>query len=189
MAHYLHLDTGYAWRGSGVAQPHYGAFAEGFEVGGSKSITAVRLCLATVEGLWMGQHTDVYIWEGGVTSPPGAVLAVLTGAVPESVPVWPNWAENDFPITVGHVEGEIAAGFWVDSKEAHAFFILADESGIPGHPWTQFAPDSGYDTGWGHPNLVPDWAGCQTLGIAVQVETSAAPVELTTWGNVKALFE
>jgi hypothetical protein len=137
------------------------------------------------------------VWEGGYTGPPGLVKDISLGHV-VSVPTYPTVGGREFTVQATNMVGEAAVGFLVDSRAGHAFFIMGDETGPGGHPWTNAAPTSGYGPGWIHPNQVATWESCRCLGIEIQFEesTSGADIEEEvprdpkphTWGAIKALL-
>jgi hypothetical protein len=94
------------------------------------------------------------------------------------VPIFPNSGTVEFTgLAVDMLPNKIAAGFLVDSRDGHAFFIMGEEESAPlGHPWTNAAPASGYGPGWIHPNQVSPWSGCRCLGIEVEHQQGTPPL-------------
>lgn len=159
------MENGYCWGFGGIVPPYYGAFAEAFDLGP----TTLR-CGAywfTQIGYYTGQPTDFYVWEGGITDPPGGVLAVVPGVTGLDIPFWPECGRSDIEFDL-EVDGEFTVGSWADfSQEVCGYYVCADENGPEGHPWVNFAPGIGYPTGWHHVSMLfPD---CVSMGIGAWV--------------------
>jgi len=174
---YNHDDSfegGMCWQYGGIVPPYYGAFGEGFEVGGDSVYVNCMSIWVTQVGNYYGQLTDIYMWDGGVTREPGTVLYMSTGRALENVPYWPSVGRTD--LTVGQaVPGEFTVGYWLDaSASVCAWYIGSDLDGYGGHPWTNVAPGTGYPSGWQHPGVV--WGSCQSLGFGVYLSDPPARV-------------
>jgi hypothetical protein len=181
--HDFSFENAYCWQYEGAAPPYYGAFAEGYEVGG-RSVECGIYWLTTLG--WYPDPMDVYVWSGGVDGPPGGVLCMIPGVGPLNVGYWPACAENEIEMHCCS-SGEVAVGFWSNNAgEQCTFYCCADESGTPGHPWTCIAPGIGYPTGWQHPSVV--FPGCSSMGIGITVTEDPSPVESNTWGEIKSLY-
>lgn len=189
------VENGYCWDGVGSGPPYYGAFAEGYDLGVG-SITCGAFWLTQVGYHW-GRGMDVYIWDGGVTCEPGAVLFMLPGVVPTNIPFWPDCGKNDFTISCD-VTGEFTIGWWADWNEYICeWFTCVDENGPGGHPWTCICPGVGYPSGWQSPTVV--FPSCVSIAIGVYFSRDASgieefpeegpPAEAPTWGQIKATFE
>jgi len=179
------FENGFAWGYGGVVAPYYGAFGEGFDMGAGE-VTYGAFWFTQV-GNYFGSPIDVYLWEGGVSGPPGAVLWVDYGAsIPGAIGIWPQVSQHDIEIGCP-VSGEVTVGYWADfSASINEFYIAVDDNGPGGHPWTNIAPGIGYPTGWQNPSVV--WGACQSLGLGVYFVETFSPVEPRTWGRLKALF-
>lgn len=185
MNHDGSFENGYCWSYNGIQPPYYGAFGEAFDLGVG-NIECIAMYL-TQQGNFNGHPLDAYVWEGGVTAPPGAVISMVGGLVPSNIPFWPAVGQNDFEVGV-FWEGEFTVGYWADfSSVVPQWFIAADLNGFGGFPWTNIAPGIGYPTGWNDPSIV--WGGTQSLGFGVYFGTGSSPVEEATWGEIKSLFE
>lgn len=176
------FENGYCWCYGGIAPPYYGAFAESFTDAGNQivcvTIYLTSSCMAFCESL------DIYIWDGGIETPPGEVLVVYPDQVPTSIPMWPGIGENVFEVWGPAPYSGITVGYW--AEQATDVYVAADEDGPGGHPWTNIAPGTGYPSGWQHPNTV--WWQCRSLGFGIH-HTFFSPVESSTWGEIKALYK
>ncbi len=174
------FENGVCWSYAGSVPPYYGAFGEAFDLGPARIHGAAFW--ATHTGDFHGQPTDVYIWEGGITGQPGAVLCLVPGVVYDNVPIWPSVGQNDVDIECT-TSGAFTVGCWADfSAIACPWYLAADEDGFDGYPWTCIAPGIGYPTGWQDPSLV--WGPIQSLGIGVYVSEcspAAAPSRETSF--------
>jgi hypothetical protein len=180
------FENGYAWRYGGDVPPYYGAFGEGLETVYPGYIGCAKIWATTLPGYYSGQTCDIYIWDGGVTSPPGSVLSMDPGVVLENVPNWPTVGENDVFIPGCVVQGEYTIGYWGNwPGVSEAYYVGADLNGPGGHPWTNIAPGIGYPTGWNDPSFI--WGPTQSLGFG-SVYSWNSPVDSRTWGEVKTLF-
>ena len=178
------FENGYAWSYGGVMPPYYGAFGEGYLVGDGVNVQCIALWL-TQTGTYFGQTCDVYIWEGGVSGPPEAVLAVMVGFDPGAPAFWPEISQHNADIPDFFATGEITVGYWGNwPDEAAGWYCAADTDGFGGHPWTCAAPGSGYGPGWIHANEV--WESTSTLGLGY-VYASPARAMGTTWESIKDL--
>ncbi|MBD3237405.1 MAG: hypothetical protein GF330_11925 [Candidatus Eisenbacteria bacterium] len=188
-------ENGYSWDFAGTQEPYYGAFAESYDLGpGTVSCGAYWF---TQIGYFYGRPMDAYVWEGGVTGEPGAVLCMLPQVVPTNVPFWPDCGKNDFSLDCD-VTGEFTVGYWADfSDHAQEWFICADENGPGGHPWTCIAPGIGYPSGWQPVTVV--FEECRSLLIGAhfiprepsgveELPIDAPPAISSAWGRVKTLF-
>jgi len=179
------FENGYAWQYGGVEPPYYGAFAEGFAQDAA-NIQCVALWLTDV-GYYMGGPCDVYVWEGGVSGMPGAVLTVMTGVDPGAPAFWPSISQHDVDIPdYSFAGGEMTVGYWGDwPGMLTQWYCAADLDGFGGNPWTNLAPGSSYGTGWTDPSVV--WGTTQSMGLGFYWDMGT-PAESATWGSIKALF-
>jgi len=144
------FENGYCWHFGGIAPPHYGAFAEAYDLGdvyiecGIFWLTQSGYCSD-------GITSDIYIWEGGILYEPGAVLWALPDYLFGVPAMWPDVSQHGVAITevVGFdVTGEFTVGYRADLESMNcAFFVAADEDNNNGHPWTCVAPGIGYPSG------------------------------------------
>jgi hypothetical protein len=180
------FENGYAWQYAGVVPPYWGAFGEGIEASWAV-IACVKIWVTTLPGYYFGQTCDVYVWEGGVTGPPGAVLDMVAGVVLGNVPNWPTVGENDVEMHYAIAQDGCTVGYWGNWPGAPcAYFVAADLNGPGGHPWTCIAPGIGYPTGWNDPSMI--WEPTQSLGLGA-VYSWCSPVEARSWGSIKGLFQ
>jgi len=178
------FENGCAWSYGGIAPPYYGAFGEAYEVGSGVNLQCIALWL-TQTGGYFGQTCDVYVWEGGVGSPPEAVLAVMVGFDPGAPAFWPEVSQHNADIPDLFVTGEITVGYWGNWPDEEAgWYCASDTDSFGGHPWTCAAPGSGYGPGWIHASEV--WAETSALGLGY-VYTSPTRVKGTTWESIKEL--
>jgi hypothetical protein len=174
-----------AWQYSGVVPPYYGALAEGYDLGAGTVYCGVYW-VTTVPCYFTGQSADCFVWEGGVSTPPGTVLGATIGVVFESVPDWPGIGVNEIGLNV-HVSGAFTVGYWGNWPGAQCgYWSCADLSGPSGHPWTCIAPGIGYPSGWQDPSIV--WGPTASMGIGVYFGSDPSSIQAQTWGSVKALF-
>jgi hypothetical protein len=179
------FESGYAWQYSGCAPPYYGAFGEGYDLGAG-TIACGAYWLSTLPGFFPPTVADCYIWEGGVGSEPGDVLAVLPGVDMGPIGLWPYVTQHDVDMNAA-VDGAFTIGYWGPwpGESSPWYFCAADESGPRGDPWTRIAPGQGYPSGWQHPSVV--WPDARSMGCGVYFE-QGTPVESETWGALKSLF-
>jgi hypothetical protein len=189
--HDASFESAYAWSGWSAAPEYYGAWGEAYDLGACQVVcAALWLTLAYHGWPYEGEPSTIYIWEGGITAEPGAVLFALPGVVFENLQTWPQVGQHDVAIGAT-VSGEFTIGFWPDWGPPPApelYFIASDEDGADGHPWTYIAPASVYPSGWQHPNAVGAFEGCRSLGIGLYYDEPPTPVEAPTWGALKSLF-
>jgi len=184
------FEGGWAWQYAGIALPYSGAFAECY-------FDPAEVCAAvfhfTQAGYQSGQRMDVYLWDdqGGV---PGAVRCILPGVDPGPINYWPTTSRHVVELPGGCcVDSAWWIGFWGDwPGEVAGWFIAADLNGGPwprnGCPYTNIAPGVGYPTGW--TNVETVWGPTMALGIGAEVVAcEPTPVERTSWGVIKALYE
>ena len=176
------FESGYCWNYGGILPPYYGAFGEGFDTPNSNNIICVTIYL-TCSAMAYSEPFDIYIWDGGVASPPGEVLAVFPDQMPYSIPMWPSIGENVFEVYGYAPPTGVTVGYWVEY--ASDVYVAADEDGYGGHPWTNIRPGIGYPTGWQHPQVV--WPECRSLGFGIH-RIGFSPVASSTWGEIKALY-
>ncbi len=185
---FVHHDTfenGYCWQYGGIAPPYYGAFGEAYDLGAGCVFCGAFFL--TQIGYFSGNPADLYIWEGGVTSVPAAVLGMIPGHVFQSIAYWPAINQHDVDMNVC-VYGEFTVGYWSDfSAETCQWYCAADVDGFAGNPWTYIAPGIGYPTGWSDPSAI--WGATQSMGIGAWFGEGGSPVEAQTWGSIKGLFE
>lgn len=194
--HAGYFQNGYCWQDGGVAPPYYGAFAESFPGCGVTMITCEVFWLTQI-GYYSGQTIDVYVWHGGVTSPPAGVICMASGIGGLEIGFWPECTINEIePGFGGGCEdhccpnGDFTIGYWCNwTGPMCPFYVCADEvgGGTEPHPWTCAAPGSGYPTGWIPANQV--FPGIVSLGIGAKVLGGPSPAESRTWGAIKALYE
>ncbi len=174
------FEDGYAFANSGVEAPYVGAFAEAYDLG-AVTITCASFWLSTLDGMQIGQTLDVYVWEGGVSGDPGAVLGMLAGVDPGPIAFWPTASQCDIEFAQA-VTGEFTIGYWGNWPGAgQGWYCLIDEDGFGGNPWLH---TSG---GWAPPIVYnPDWTAV-SMGIGGYYGGETAN-ESTTWGSIKNLF-
>jgi len=176
-------ENGYCWQYGGIVPPYYGAFAECCSYDGA--VCGIELMLTGV-GYPCGP-LDAYVWAdaGGI---PGNVLNVTSGLNPCPVATWPNISTHDFLIPGNpQVNGAFWIGYWANFSSAPCgYFVAADLNGFGGCPYTNIAPGIGYPTGWQNASVV--WGATQALGIGAWLGQPITPVERTSWGRIKQVF-
>lgn len=192
------LENGYTWSYAGCLPPYYGAFGEAFDLG--PGVVHCGAYWLTEIGDFHDQTADCYVWEGGITGEPGAVLAMTPAVLFDNIPFWPQVGQNDAEIDAA-VDGEFTVGLWGNwVVQQAAWYCGADENGDPGNPWTCIAPGIGWPTGWHHPNVVaPAFEDCRSMGIGVYFGRDPASVDelprdgqtptSSTWGQIKTVFK
>jgi hypothetical protein len=178
------FENGYAWSFGGAVAPNYGAWAEGYN--GIGTVCGVQLALTTVAGT--SATVDAYVWASDGTNPT-SVLS-LTPALPVTgIGLWPNVTTHDINVVDAAVSGDYFVGFWgIWPGAQNLFYIASDEDGFGGSPRTNIAPGIGYPTGWNSPTVIPNFAGCQALGIGAYLLEGPVPVQETSWGAIKNLY-
>jgi hypothetical protein len=179
------FENGYCWQFGGAVLPDYGAWAECYE----NTLVCEGHFYFTQTGYYIGQTVDAYIWEDAGGNP-GNVLCATLGANPGPIAFWPSCSAHKIPFDPPCAPpGSHFVGFWGNWPDAQCgWFICSDEDGFAGCPRTKIAPGIGYPTGWNHPNVVPTFAGCQSLGICEWSGEGGTATQETTWGQIKALY-
>jgi hypothetical protein len=182
------FESAYAWESYGAWPEYYGAWGEAYDFGPCQVVCGAYW-LTTTPTHYEGEPANLYIWEGGVTGEPGAVLFVLPDVVFQNIPFWPQIGQNDVSIGVV-VSGEFTIGFWGNwgPPFSSADFYIAVDEDVDGHPWTYIAPDIGPPSGWQHPSVVGPMHDCRSLGIGVYYGDPPTPVDATSWSHVKRLY-
>lgn len=184
---FLHADGTYehafAWSGSGVAPPAFGAFAECYEGVSGFLVCSIVLDLTQVGGQ-AGQTLDAYVWQD-FQGCPGNVLCVRTGFDPGPIAVWPALSRHVVPLE----ECCVYAGYWVGywgawPGDEAGWYIGSDAGPSNGCAATLVAPDRSATFGW---QLLADSGGLG-IGCEIAFHCGGVPVETTTWGRVKMLF-
>ncbi len=177
------FENGYAFINAGVEAPYGGSFAEAYDLG-AVTIGCASFWLSTLDGMQVGQTMDVYVWEGGVSGDPGAVLGMLAGVDPGPIAFWPSISQHDIPFAQA-VTGEFTIGFWgAWPGEGQGWYCGADYDGFGGTPWLYAVGD-----GWLPPvQYSPDWTAV-SMGIGGYYGGEPPTAnESTTWGSIKNLF-
>jgi len=184
--HDFTFETAYGWDYWGAWPEPNGAFGEAFDLGAG-TIVCGAYWLTYYPALEVGT-ANLYVWEGGISGPPGAVVALVTDVAFDNIPLWPEVGEN--AVAIDHaVDGEFTIGYWPDwgpYPGEPGFFCAADESGPKGHPWTYVAPGIGLPSGWQDPDVA--FGDCRSLGIGLYFHEGLTPARGPTWGAVKSLF-
>lgn len=166
------FEDAYCWSPEGVVPPDYGIFAESFDSGGPTYLLGASFWL-TQAGDYGGEPVDVYIYDGGVTSEPGAVLDVLPSVVFPFVPEWPEVGHNRLNY-FSEVDGEFTIGLWSGyAPDLCPVYVGADRDGLTGggHPWTKVAPGLGFPEGWQHPEVVFGPTAALGIGAWLEIDT------------------
>jgi hypothetical protein len=186
---YVHHDGSFegggAWEMGGVEPPYGGAFGEGFDLGqGSIECFSVWICRPDMN---QSHTTDVYVWDGGVSGPPGSVLAVVPDNTFSYIPVYPQVGRFDVEIAAP-VSSAFTIGSWGNWPGAGiTYWWMWDENGPAGHPWTYVVPGIGLPEGWQNPAVV--FGGTvRSMGIGVHFAPDPVPTQSTSWGSVKHLY-
>jgi hypothetical protein len=185
------FENGYAWAYAGVVAPDYGAWAEVFS-NSNYDVCGVSLWLSRLSSM-TPSTCDIYVWQSDGNNPTN-MTCLVPAQNPGTVAVWPNISQHDFdtgtdPCCPGG--DAFAVGYWPTwVGAANHWYTASDEDGFGGLPRTNIAPGIGYPTGWQHPNVVATFAGCQALGIGAYVQDcqGGTPVEESSWGSIKALY-
>ena len=178
------FENGIAFEYMGEIPPYDGAFGEAFDLGPGV-VECVSLWLTQDQSSYVGQPTDVYVWEGGVDSEPGDVLGVVMGVVFDEMPSWPEVGRFDIPVNLP-VAGDCTVGGWGSWEgERNAYYWAVDKDGAAGSPWVHVALGIGFPEGWQNPSVI--WGEVRSMGIGLHftpdVPVAGAP---TSWGRIKA---
>jgi len=175
-------ENGFCWQYGGIVPPYYGAFAECY--GGATNVCGIELGLTGI-GYPCGP-CDLYVWDdaGGI---PGNVLTVTSNNNPCPVATWPSISTHDFAIGAAVNGAPFWVGYWLDASAAVCgYFVGADLDGFGGCPFTNVAPGIGYPTGWQNASTI--WGATQALAIGAWVDGTVVPVQESTWGQIKHLY-
>jgi hypothetical protein len=165
------FENAYCWQFGGCVPPDGGAFGEGFE--GPAYLECVAIW-GTQIGSFTGQSFDIYVWEGGCTGPPGAVLYMTPGAALSNVPMWPAVGQSNVDMGYYASVSEFTLGFWADNRLTQCpWFVVGDTNGPAGHPWTHIVPGIGFPSGWQSPAVVSGWSPVTSLGIGYYASEAA----------------
>jgi hypothetical protein len=178
------FENAYCWSGDGNWPEYCGAWGEAYDVGPCEVICGAYW-LTTI--YYLEQTASIYVWEGGVSAEPGAVLYVASGILFDNIPIWPEVGQSDVAIGLV-VSGEFTVGYWGNwgPGTLEAWFTAVDYDGSLGRPWTYVAPDLGLPTGWQNPDVL--FPPVTSLGIGLYYGDVPVPAEAPTWGALKALF-
>lgn len=173
-----------AWTGPGVAPPYYGAFAECYN--GEGEVCAAQFAFTQL-GYYLGQAMDVYVW-GDESGVPGQVLCLRTGVLPGEIAVWPEVSTHVVGLNGCCVTGNWWVGFWGVWPDAYeGWYVGHDRFGGNGCPFTNAAPESGFDPGWQRVDGI--FGATKSIGIAAQLrECNPVATEASSWGRVKARY-
>lgn len=187
-------ENAVTWKTGGQQPPYYGAFAECYL--GPKAVCAFVADLTQI-GNYTGQQADFYLWSNVRElnqDTPGGVVYMQPNVNLGAIALWPNISRHvvDLPNPV-EMEGRWWTGIWGHWVGAsNGWFVAADVDGFGGCPMNNIAPGIGYPSGWQSTSLAFGPMGA--LGIGVQGQTistsdvSEAPIRLTSFGKVKALY-
>ena len=182
-------ENAFTWQNTGVVAPDYGAFAEGY-AGVSGNVCGASLLL-TSWGTMTGTGTiDVYVWDYDLgTDNPGAVLSMTNDIAISGVGYWPSMTTHAIDVVDAAAGANgFFVGYWPQSFAGVLanFGCAMDEDGFGGVPRTNIAPGIGYPTGWNNPSI----AGyiLQAFGLSGYVGGDPTPVENSSWGAIKALY-
>jgi hypothetical protein len=176
-------ENGYCWQYGGEVAPDYGSFAEGYNATGV--VCGVALWLSQGGAYTPGPVVDVRVY-GSDGNNPTTVLGVTTGLNPGAIGMWPTISQCDLAIGNVNVAGDFFVGYWGNWPNGGCqFYCAADLNGFGGLPRTNIAPGIGYPTGWNDPSIV--WGTTMAMGVGAYV-TTVVPVQTTSWGAIKHLY-
>jgi hypothetical protein len=179
------FESAYTWQYEGCQSPYFGALGEAYDLGAGTISCAALWLTDLADYIFFPDNADCYLWDGGVSTDPGGVLALVPNVHMPSLPYWPTVRQYDVDMNIA-VSGPVTVGCWGPwPYETWWWYCAADLDGPPGHPWTCIAPGIGYPSGWQDPSIV--WGPTSAMGCGVYFE-QGTPVESETWGAVKALF-
>ncbi len=187
---YFHHDGtfeyGFCWFCDGCVDPPYdGALAEAFDLG--PGVISAGAFWLTSSGCQYSVSSDIFVWAGGLTGPPGEVVAVVSNIELPEPPLWPQVAQMDTAIHAV-VDGEFTIGYWSPWAGTCCAYLAADLNGPGGHPWTNVAEGLEWPSGWQHPEVV--WEPpIQSLGIGVYFAAETSGAESPTWEAVSNLLK
>lgn len=181
------FENGYAWQYGGAVAPDYGAWAECYS---NAFVCSIEYYFTQI-GYQAGQTMDCYVWEDAGGNP-GNIIDALFGVAVNPIAFWPSASIHDSGPINSCPNGSHFVGWWGNWPDTRAgWFICADEDGFGiGCPRCNYAPTSGFGTGWGHPNSA--FPNCLDLFIHEWYLTDCVgeptATEATTWGQIKALY-
>lgn len=193
------FESAYTIHYSGTVPPYYGAFGEAYLAPHRIAVNCAAFWFTQV-GLYAGQTCDIYVWEGGVTAEPGAVLSLVVGYDPGPPADWPSFSQHNTPVSDGSphlvVEGAFTIGYWGAWPGEYAgWFVAVDlgPGGLDGSPWVYMHPSQGFGEGWIRPDVVWGETNSFGLGYYYSETSSVGDVPRTersaTWGLIKNLFQ
>ncbi len=167
--------------------PAYGAIGEGYDLGPGQTQAAVYWVSAT-GGFGGDFDADVFLWEGGVSRPPGAILAFVPLVHFEDVAFWPEVSIRECSLNI-EVSGEFTVGLRAQEIPNDYALCPQDTTGPGGHPWVCEYPDGWRDASISYPVRSVGMGVCFSPQSVVGVgeEPQAPGTSSTTWGRVKAL--
>jgi len=179
-------ENGFCWQYGGCVPPYYGAFAECCDSGSGYAVCGIEIIITSIGN--PSAPCDLYVWNDG-GGMPGGVNTVTTGVNVGSVPIYPNFLTFDSAINVANVTGVYWFGYWANfANQGCGYFIAMDSNGFGGCPMTNVAPGIGYPTGWQNPGPIYGY-NTQSLGIGAWYGgTPPNPVQESTWGQIKNLY-
>ncbi len=184
--HHEGFEAASCWHYGGIQPPYYGAFGEAYDLG-AVTIECLSLWLTNTGNYVPGASLDAYIWEGGLTSEPGAVVMVVTEVDPCEPALWPEISQHDIAMEAP-VVGEFTVGYWAHFSEMWcAWYLASDLDGPQGKPWDCIAPGQGYPSGWQPSQIV--WGSMSCWGLGGYYTEGGTPVQSATWGSLKSIFE
>jgi len=153
------------WQNSGVAPPHYGAFAECYTLPENSAVCAAVFDLTRTSGM-SGGTMDVYVWAdaGGA---PGTVLSLTPAISPGEVAVWPSVSRHSIDIADVPHAGTVWIGYWSNwPGQTASWYVGADDNGPGTCTKTNIAPGIGFPSGWQDCGIV--WNGLRAVGIGYE---------------------
>jgi hypothetical protein len=187
MNHDGSTENAFTWQNQGVQAPDYGAFAEGYDVVGN--VCGAELLLTRWGTMTGTGVVDIFVWDyDWNTDNPGGVLSVTEDVAIAGVGLWPTITTHDFDTIDANSTAGFFVGYWPQNFVGVPanFGCAMDQNGFGGAPRTNIAPGIGYPTGWAHPSTVG--YQLQAFGLGGWVGEPQVPVEETSWGAIKSLY-
>ncbi len=189
MNHDGSTENAFTWQMGGVAAPDYGSFAEGY-AGVAGNVCGAQQFLTRWGTMTGTGIIDIFVWDYDVAADnPGNVLSVTTPVNVAGVGMWPTVTTYDIDIAdaLAGADG-FFVGYWPRSFVGVLanFGCAMDQDGFGGVPRTNIAPGIGYPTGWNHPSVAG--YALQAFGLGGWVGEGGTPVNESSWGAIKALY-
>lgn len=184
-------ESAFTWGWPGVYEPDYGAVAEGYPETAGGTVCGVELYLSRWGSMNGVGAIDLFVWEyDAATDNPGNVLATATSAPVSGVANWPGVSVHDYAVTDAAIPpAGVFIGYWPRSfiQAPEQFGCAVDQNGPGGVPRTKIPAGGPWPSGWHHPSEGP--LAIVAWGIGPWIVPGVIPVDRSSWGAVKTLYD